>query len=159
MDVQRLRVLRELADRGSVTAVAAALSFTPSAISQQLRALSEEVGMALTEPAGRGLRLTEAGRVLAGEAEAVLTALARADAAVDALRTTPRGLVRTALFPSGARMMLPGLLARVRELPDVDLQCRDLDLTPAGVLALTADFDIVVSHRDEATPGPYAGTR
>jgi len=159
MDVQRLRVLRELADRGSVTAVAQALSFTPSAISQQLRVLSEEVGAALTEPAGRGVRLTEAGRVLAVEAEAVLSALARADAAVDALRTTPRGLVRTALFPSGARMMLPGLLARVRELPDVDLQCRDLDLTPAGVLALTADFDIVVSHRDEATPGPYAGTR
>jgi DNA-binding transcriptional LysR family regulator len=159
MDVQRLRVLRELADRGSVTAVAAALSFTPSAISQQLRALSEEVGMALTEPAGRGLRLTEAGRVLAGEAEAVLTALARADAAVDRLRTTPRGLVRTAMFPSGARMMLAGLLTRIAEVPDVELQCRDVDLTPATVLALGADFDIVVSHRDEAMDGPYADER
>lgn len=123
MDVQRLRVLRELADRGSVTAVAAALSFTPSAISQQLRALADEVGMPLTEPAGRGLRLTDAGRAVATEAEAVLTALARADAAVERLRTTPRGRVRMALFPSAARMMLAGVLARLvlREPLDVVL--------------------------------------
>jgi DNA-binding transcriptional LysR family regulator len=159
MDVQRLRVLRELADRGSVTAVAAALSFTPSAISQQLRALAEEVGMALTEPAGRGLRLTEAGRALAAEAEGVLAALARADAVVDQLRTVPRGRVRVALFPSGARMMLAGLLTRLRAVPEVDLQCRDVDLTPADVLALSGDFDVVVGHRDEAMPGPYADER
>ncbi|HZG88695.1 MAG TPA: LysR family transcriptional regulator [Pseudonocardia sp.] len=159
MDVQRLRVLRELAERGSVTAVAAALSFTPSAISQQLRALAEEVGLPLTEPAGRGLRLTEAGRLLAAEAEGVLAALARADAAVDRLRTVPRGRVRTAMFPSGARMMLPGLLSRVRATPEVELQCRDLDLIPADVLALTADHDVVVSHRDESMPSPYAAGR
>lgn len=159
MDVQRLRVLRELADRGSVTAVAAALSFTPSAISQQLRALAEEVGMTLTEPAGRGLRLTEAGRALAAEAEGVLAAVARADAVVDRLRTVPRGRVRAALFPSGARMMLAGLLTRVRDTPEVDLQCRDVDLTPSDVLALTADFDVVVSHRDEVMASPYAAER
>ena len=91
MDVQRLRILRELADRGSVTAVAAALSYTPSAISQQLKALSAEVGLTLTEPAGRGLRLTDAGRALVVEAEHVLAALARADAAVRRLRTAPSG--------------------------------------------------------------------
>jgi DNA-binding transcriptional LysR family regulator len=152
MDVQRLRVLRELADRGTVTAVAAALSFTPSAISQQLRTLAEEVGMPLTEPSGRGLRLTDAGRALAAEAEGVLTALARADAAVERLRTTPRGRVRMALFPSGARMMLAGVLHRLDDVPEVDLQCRDVDMTPAEVPALTADFDIVVTHRDEHGP-------
>src|SRR5690348_14624423 len=122
MDVQRLRVLRELADRGSVTAVAAALSFTPSAISQQLRALAGEVGVPLTEPAGRGLRLTDAGWALVREAEAVLTALARAEAAVDGLRSTPRGQVRMAVFPSGARMLLAGLLRRLADVPAVDLR-------------------------------------
>ena len=101
MDVARLRVLRELADRGSVTAVAAALSFTPSAISQQLRALTAEVGVPLTEPAGRGLRLTAAGQALVTQAEEVFTALARAQAAVDGLRSLPSGEVRMALFPSG----------------------------------------------------------
>src|ERR1700754_2695448 len=131
MDVQRLRVLRELADRGSVTAVAAALSFTPSAISQQLKALAEEVGLPLTEPAGRGLRLTDAGRALATEAEGVLAALARAEAAVGRLRTTPRGSVRIALFPSGARMLMPGLLSRLADVPEVVPQCRDVvDVTP-----------------------------
>jgi DNA-binding transcriptional LysR family regulator len=154
MDVQRLRVLRELADRGSVTAVAAALSFTPSAVSQQLKALSQEVGLPLTEPAGRGLRLTDAGHALVAEAEAVLTALARADATVERLRTTPRGRVRMALFPSGARMILPGLLSRIGAVPEVDLLCRDVDLTPSNLPALTADFDIVVSHRDETAPPP-----
>lgn len=152
MDVARLRVLRELADRGSVTAVAAALSFSPSAISQQLRALADEVGMPLTEPAGRGLRLTDAGRALAAEAEGVLTALARADAAVERLRTTPRGRVRVALFPSGARMMLAGVLARLDGRPEVEVVCRDVDMTPADVPALTADFDVVVTHRDEHGP-------
>lgn len=152
MDVQRLRVLRELADRGSVTAVAHALSFTPSAVSQQLKALSREIGLPLTEPAGRTLRLTDAGRVLAAEAEEVLAALARAEAAVDRLRTAPRGTVRLALFPSGARMMLAGLLRRLDAVPDVDLRFRDVDLTPADVPALAADFDVVVTHRDEQTP-------
>jgi DNA-binding transcriptional LysR family regulator len=154
MDVQRLRVLRELADRGSVTAVAAALSFTPSAISQQLRALAAEVGVALTEPAGRGLRLTDAGWALVSEAENVLAALARAEAAVDGLRSVPRGQVRMAMFPSGARMLLAGLLRRTAELPEVDLRCRDVDMTPPDVPALAADYDVVVTHRDERTTAP-----
>ncbi|WP_039738750.1 LysR family transcriptional regulator, partial [Saccharomonospora halophila] len=54
MDVERLRALREFADRGSVTATAEALHRTPSAVSQQLRALQAEAGVPLTEPAGRG---------------------------------------------------------------------------------------------------------
>ena len=152
MDVQRLRILRELADRGSVTAVAAALSYTPSAISQQLKALTAEVGLTLTEPAGRGLRLTDAGRALAVQAEDVLAALSRADAAVQRLRTTPAGTVRLAIFQSGARMLLAGLLRRLDGL--VDLRCRDEDMTPSDVPGLTADYDIVVCHRDETAPAP-----
>ena len=151
MDVQRLRVLRELADRGSVTAVATALSFTPSAISQQLRALAAEVGVPLTEPAGRGLRLTAAGHALVAESEAVFAALARAQATVDGLRDRPSGEVRMALFPSGARMLLAGVLDRLAATPDVALRCRDVDMTPADVPTLAADFDVVVTHRYEYT--------
>ena len=149
MDVQRLRVLCELADRGSVTAVAAALSFTPSAISQQLKALADEVGMPLTEPAGRGLRLTAAGQALVGEAEHVLAALARAEAAVGRLRTTPQGIVRMALFPSGARLLLAGLLQRVSAIDGVELQVKDVDMPPSAVPTLAADHDVVLTHRDE----------
>src|SRR3712207_2684539 len=64
LDVRRLRLLRELAARGTVTAVAEALSYTPSAVSQQLAALERDAGVALLERVGRGVRLTDAGRRL-----------------------------------------------------------------------------------------------
>jgi DNA-binding transcriptional LysR family regulator len=158
MDVSRLRILRELADRGSVSAVASALAFTPSAISQQLRTLQREVGVALTEPAGRGLRLTDAGHALVGHADAVLAALARADAAVEEYRSQPRGLVRIAMFASAARLLLPGLLRRVGELPQVEVRFSDVDMTLAELPTLTADFDLVVAHRDEHAP-PFPSDR
>jgi DNA-binding transcriptional LysR family regulator len=151
MDVHRLRVLRELADRGSVTAVAAALSYTPSAVSQQLRALTAEVGVPLTEPAGRGVRLTTAGRALVSGSEDVFAALARAQATVDGLRHHPSGEVRVVLFPSAARMLLAGVLHRLAGTPEVLLRCRDIDMTPPDVPALAADFDVVVTHRYEYT--------
>jgi DNA-binding transcriptional LysR family regulator len=65
MDVQRLELLRELAERHSVTAVARATHRTPSAVSQQLKVLEREAGLPLTERSGRGLVLTDAGRALA----------------------------------------------------------------------------------------------
>lgn len=158
MDVRRLRLLRELADRGTVTAVAGALSYTPSAVSQQIRALQAEVGVQLTEPAGRGLRLTDAGRSLAARADEVLAALDRAEAELDSYRCTPRGLVRVAIFPSGALLLLPGLLRRMLEQPNVRLECRDVDMTPPEVPELTADFDLVVTHRDDQAP-PFDSER
>ncbi|MEV5542405.1 LysR family transcriptional regulator [Saccharopolyspora shandongensis] len=158
MDVRRLRLLRELADRGTVTAVAKALSYTPSAVSQQIRALQAQVGVPLTEPAGRGLRLTDAGRALAARADEVLAALDRAEAELDSYRSTPRGVVRLAIFPSGALLLLPGLLRRMAAHPRVRLECRDVDMTPPEVPALTADFDLVVAHRDDQAP-PFEGAR
>jgi DNA-binding transcriptional LysR family regulator len=149
MDIRRLRFLREFADRGTVTAVAEALSYTPSAVSQQLRALQAEVGVPLTEPSGRGLRLTDAGRALAARSDEVLAALERAEAELNSYRATPRGTVRIAVFPSGALLLLPGLLRRMADHPEVRLECRDVDMTPTEVPRLTADFDIVVTHRDD----------
>ncbi|WP_028935934.1 LysR family transcriptional regulator [Pseudonocardia spinosispora] len=158
MDVRRLRVLREFADRGSVAAVAEALSFTPSAISQQLGALAQEVGLTLTEPAGRGLRLTEAGRELAGQADSVLAALAEAEAAVQRYRSEPRGVVRVAMFQSAARLLLPALLRRVAANPHIDLRCTDVDMVPNEVPQLAADFDLVIAHRDEHS-APFSTDR
>ncbi|TNC22892.1 LysR family transcriptional regulator [Amycolatopsis alkalitolerans] len=155
MEIGRLRVLREFADRGSVTSAARALHCTPSAVSQQLRALQAEVGLQLTEPAGRGLRLTDAGRALVASADEVLAALDRAEAELDTYRSEPRGRVRVAIFPSAALMLLPGLLHRLAGFPALDLEVRDVDMTPSEVPSLIADFDIVVTHRDEqADPFP-----
>ncbi|HEY2202937.1 MAG TPA: LysR family transcriptional regulator [Pseudonocardia sp.] len=158
MDLTRLRTLREFADRGTVTATAAALHRTPSAVSQQLRGLSAQVGVALTEPAGRGLRLTDAGRALVARADAVLAAAEHAEAELDAYRTRPRGRVRVALFPSGAVMLLAGLLRRVAELPGLVVECRDVDVRHHEATALLADFDVVVTHRAEQSP-PADGDR
>src|ERR671937_2715646 len=86
LDVRRLRLLRELAARGTVTAVAEALAYTPSAVSQQLSALERDAGVALLERVGRGVRLTDAALVLVEHAEALLerTAVAEADLAAGA---------------------------------------------------------------------------
>lgn len=153
MDIGRLRTLREFADRGSVTAAARALHCTPSAVSQQLRALQAEVGLPLTEPAGRGLRLTDAGRALVARADEVLAALDRAESELDTYRSAPKGRVRLAIFQSAGLMLLPGLLHRVAEFDGLDIDVRDVDMTPTEVPGLVADYDVVVAHRDEhATP-------
>lgn len=75
MDFKRLRILRELADRGTVGATAEAMNVTPSAVSQQLKTLQEELGVVLVEKSGRGVRLTEAGLAMAGAAAEVSTAM------------------------------------------------------------------------------------
>ncbi|WP_033292991.1 LysR family transcriptional regulator [Amycolatopsis jejuensis] len=149
MDLGRLRTLREFADRGSVTAAAEALHCTPSAISQQLRALQAEVGIALTEPAGRGLRLTDAGHALVARADEVLAALDRAESELDTYRNVPRGRVRIAIFQSAGLMLLPGLLRRVGRHENLEVDVRDVDMVPAQVPGLVADYDVVVAHRDE----------
>jgi len=79
IDVRRLRVLRELADHGTVAAAAAALHLTPSAVSQQLAALTRETGVRLVEPDGRRVRLTDAAQVLLGHAHVVFAQLEQAE--------------------------------------------------------------------------------
>ena len=148
MDAHRLRMLRELADHGTVAAVADVLSMTPSAVSQQLKILAREAGVALVEPAGRRVRLTDAGRVLVGHAEVVLAALDRAAAEMDAYRTTARGEVSVSFFPSGAAMLLAPLIIRAAGRRVVVIG-RDIDTPAARAPQQLAEFDVVVVHRDD----------
>ncbi|WP_166904856.1 LysR family transcriptional regulator [Mycobacterium sp. DL440] len=148
MDAGRLRMLRELADHGTVAAVAQVLSMTPSAVSQQLKILQREAGVTLIEPDGRRVRLTDAGQVLVGHADAVLAALDRARAEMDAYRSRPRGTVSVSFFPSGAAMLLAPLILRAAE-HGVQVLGRDIDVPAARGPAQLADFDVVVVHRDE----------
>ena len=154
MDAVRLRMLRELADHGTVAAVAQVLSMTPSAVSQQLKILAKEAGVPLVEPDGRRLRLTDAGRVLVGHADAVLAALDRAKAEMDAYGTTPRGTVRVSFFPSGAAMLLAPLISGAARR-GVTILGRDIDLPAAQAPAQLADFDVVVVHRDDRDMSPW----
>ncbi|MFI5781347.1 LysR family transcriptional regulator [Nocardia sp. NPDC051570] len=161
MAVERLRVLRELADRGTVMAVAEALSMTPSAVSQQLKVLGREAGVALLEPDGRRVRLTDAGRALVVRADEVLAAMDRAVGEMALYRGSARGQVRVALFPSGAALLLAHVLAAL-DGSGVEMVARDEDVPPTAVPRLLADYDVVLTHRDERAPaltGPRVTSR
>jgi DNA-binding transcriptional LysR family regulator len=128
LNVSRLRVLRELAQRGTIAAVGEALWMTPSAVSQHLSALERETGVELVERAGRGVRLTVAGRVLAEHSERVFEALDEAKSALRALQREPTGRVRVASFPSVVRLVFPPMLSRLQErFPALEVEFEDLE--------------------------------
>lgn len=159
MDAHHLATLRAVRDTGGVTAAAARLHLTPSAVSQHLRALTERVGTPLVERVGRGIRLTDAGRALADAAVEVAVALERAGSAVDEFRGAPAGSVRVAFFQSAAVLLAPGLLHRVAAHPGVEVHLGDRDVAQQDFPALTADFDLVVAHRPDTGHDWPAGVR
>src|SRR3954451_19464945 len=153
VDLGHLAVLRELAERGSVTAVARATSLSPSAVSQQLKVLQRRLGVVLVERAGRGVRLTDAGRALAGIAASVSTALATAEADWQTYRGGVVGTVRLATFHSAGELLVPGLLERLRPFPGIVVEIFDEDVAQDDFAALTSDYDIVIAHRsDDVVP-------
>lgn len=149
MDVPQLVLLRELAERGSVTEVAVATGRTPSAVSQQLKALQHATGVTLVERIGRGVRLTDAGHALATTAVDVQAALARAEATLQSYRGEPTGTVRLACFFSAAELLLPGLMTRLQSHPGINLVVSDEDVRQDAFSALTADHDLVIGHRSD----------
>ena len=153
MDVSQLALLRELADRGSVTEVAAALGKSPSAVSQQLKTLQRQVGVVLVERVGRGVRLTDAGHALAASSVRISTAMAEAEAVWNAYRGEATGTVRVATFFSASELFVPGLLSRLHDHPGILLDVDDRDMSQDDFAALAADYDIVLAHRsDDALP-------
>ena len=146
MDVRRLDLLRELSERGSVTAVAAATHRTPSAVSQQLKVLEREAGVPLTAKSGRGLVLTSAGLALARSAADVAVARERAGALWDEFRNHPSGNVSLATFPTAGQMLLPGALTDLSGIPGLVLTCTDMDVETGDLPDLTGEFDIVLAH-------------
>lgn len=110
-DVQSLRLIKSIADRGSITAAASALGFSQPAVSQQIKRLEQKLGVAVIERVGRGVRLTDAGRVLARHAPAVTTALDAAAGELAELRGLRAGRVRLVGFPSASPTVVPTLLA------------------------------------------------
>jgi DNA-binding transcriptional LysR family regulator len=105
-----LRTLREIARAGTIAAAADSLGYTPSAISQQMTALTKDVGHSLLEPEGRGVRLSDAGRVLVRHTDQVLNALEEARSAIEASFAKPAGELQVGVFESFATALLPGLL-------------------------------------------------
>jgi len=159
IDVRRLRLLLELTRRGTITAVADALAYTPSAVSQQLAALEREAGVPLLERTGRRVALTPAGTVLAGYAESVFAVLEQASAALAATRDSLTGPLRIGAFPTAARVILPPALVTLgRDHPALELMVTELDpvdvpdalRTGALDVALTFVYDYVPAEPDPA---------
>jgi len=114
-DVQALRVIRAIADEGSITAAAASLGYSQPALSQQMKRLEQRLGVPVIERVGRTVRLTEAGRVLARHAPAVTTALDAAAGELAELRGLRAGRVRLIAFPSASPTVVPRLLTDLAE--------------------------------------------
>src|SRR6201988_215562 len=114
LNVSRLRILREVAYGGSVSAAAHTLSYTQSAVSQQIATLESEAGIALLERHPRGVSLTAAGQTLVGHAEGILARLDAAEAALAAIAGLRGGELRLASFPTAGATLLPHAIAAFR---------------------------------------------
>jgi DNA-binding transcriptional LysR family regulator len=147
LDVHRLRLLRELDRRGTLAAVARALSYSPSAISQQLSQLEAEAGATLLEPAGRGVRLTPMARILVAHTEAILERLEEAEADLRAADTEVRGTLRVASFQSVLFALIPSVLTRLAQRhPGLRVEITHEQAIPAFEGLLAHDFDLVIGE-------------
>src|SRR5215211_874101 len=146
LDVRRMRVLREVALRGSFSAAAEALSFTQSAVSQQIAALEREAGAVLVERSARGVRLTEAGEAVVRHADQILGRLAEAEAELEAIAGLRGGRLRMAAFESAAATIMPvAIAAFAKAHPGVELSL-SLEEPETAVAALRAgDIDLAVT--------------
>lgn len=125
LDAHRLRLLNEFAERGSIAATAAALGYTPSAVSQQLAILEREAGTPLLDRTARSAELTGAGRRLARYAEQILTLMEAAESEVSAQSQEPEGRVVVSAFPTAAAAFAPALTRRLRTHPGLTLLLRE----------------------------------
>ncbi|MEU6846889.1 LysR substrate-binding domain-containing protein [Streptomyces sp. NPDC046716] len=146
LNLERLRVLDALARYGSVSGAADALHVTTSAVSQQMAKLEREAGQRLLAKHGRGVRLTDAGRLLAEHAARILSQVELAQSDLEAQRGRVVGELRVSAFPTAARGLFPRALAALRaEHPQ--LRVRSMELEPeAGVAGvLRGDLDLAVA--------------
>ncbi|MEV4539481.1 LysR family transcriptional regulator [Asanoa sp. NPDC049518] len=161
LDLRRLRFLREVEERGTLAAVAEALGYSPSTVSQQLSLLEKEVGTALLAKAGRGVRLTDAGRVLAHHAGVLLAAAEAAEADLAALSGDIRGTVRAGGLQSAARRLLVPALARMSaDHPRVRVEIFEYELEQSLPSLRLGAVDLVIGDEYDGQPRPRpAGLR
>lgn len=153
LDVHRLRLLRELDRRGTLAAVARALNYSPSAISQQLTQLEAETGVKLLEQAGRGVRLTAQARILVGHTDAILERLEEAEADLRASLTEVSGTLRVASFQSVLLALIPPALTLLAErYPKLRVEIEQQEARSAFAGLITRDFDVVLGEEYPGLP-------
>lgn len=152
LEIRRLRLLHELERRGTIAAVAEALHFSPSGVSQQLAQLEGEAGAVLLERVGRRVRLTDAGRLLAAHAETVVHQLERAESELAGLEGRPVGTVRIATFQTAALALVPSMLDRLAEHSGLRVEVAQVEPEHALPALLARTYDLIVSEEYPGAP-------
>ncbi|MFD5425925.1 LysR substrate-binding domain-containing protein [Streptomyces sp. NPDC127084] len=164
LNLERLRTLHALARHGSVSAAAEGLHVTTSAVSQQMAKLEREVGQQLLAKYGRGVRLTDAGRLLADHAARILSQVEIAQADIEAQRGQVVGEARIGAFPTAARGLFPEALATLRDAhPELRVRGSEVEPEDAVRQVLSGDLDLAVvldwSNKRLPVPGGLARAR
>jgi DNA-binding transcriptional LysR family regulator len=153
IEVRRLRVLRALADHGTVTAAAEVLHLTPSAVSQQLAALESEVGQELLERRGRRVAITSAGRLLLTHADAILAEVDRAEDAMRLYANGSTGELRIATFATAISLLVAPALSRLRQTtPGLRLVVRDVEAHQGITQLLDGEVDLAIAVEHRGSP-------
>jgi molybdate transport repressor ModE-like protein len=146
LDVKRLRILREVAARGSFSGAAEALYLSQSAVSQQVATLEREVGMSLLERTNGGPTLTDAGRSLVGHADAVIARLETAERELAAIAGLEGGRVRLASFPTASATLVTRAVSAYRERhPGVELQLAEADPEDSVPALKRGEYDVALT--------------
>ncbi|MFE4669228.1 LysR family transcriptional regulator [Streptomyces sp. NPDC056716] len=157
LNLDRLRTLDALARHGSVSGAAEGLHITTSAVSQQMAKLEREVGQRLLAKHGRGVRLTDAGRLLADHAARILSQVQLAQSDLEAQRGQVVGELRLSAFPTAARGLFPLALSALRaEHPGLRLRSRELEPEGGirGVVRGDLDLAVVLDWYNKPLPLP-----
>ncbi|HEY9372307.1 LysR family transcriptional regulator [Streptomyces sp.] len=155
LDLGRLRALHAVAVHGSVGAAAAALGYTPSAVSQQIAKLERETRTTLLERQGRGVRLTDDAHQLAATAQELLSLVEEAEVRLEERRGLPSGRLAIGCFPSAARGLMPRALAELaRRHPTLDARLTEVDPHLSIDLVARGAIDLAVAHDWDIAPLP-----
>jgi DNA-binding transcriptional LysR family regulator len=155
LDPRRLEVLREFAAQGTIARAAAALAFTPSAVSQQLAQLQREAGVELFRKVGRRLELTDAGRMLVTRADELLAHVEGIEAELAAFSGRLRGTVRVAAFQTAAHaVVLPALDGLAEAHPELRVELRELEAEESLPLVTGGGLEVAVAEEYEHAPRP-----
>jgi DNA-binding transcriptional LysR family regulator len=158
LDVRRLRLLSELARRGTIAEVARAVGYSASAVSQSLAQLEREAGMGLLERDGRNVRLTAAAHRLVVRTDRVLAELDAAEAELAAEQGSVRGELVIGAFPSaGARLVAPAVRALAERHPELVCTVREHEPEDGIALLRSGELDMLVSESYDRVPAAPAG--
>lgn len=156
LEMRRLRLLWELHARGTIAAVADALNFSPSAVSQQLAVLERETGVELVRKSGRSLELTPAGHALAADAEELIAGLERTEARLRQGFPEASGRVRLAVFQTAVLAIMPQVLRRLRhDSPELRVEMVQHEPEQAMHETWARGFDLVVAEQYPGHAAPH----